>query len=199
MDNYDLVLNQMIEKLARFNYAIVGSRTGAEFDVESEALKLRFLGKDYIVSKEECRATNCDDHDPTKDQILLVDYLLSFGSLDPGDDWIDFRDIPNSMPYDGAFRANVESVLERSASSIISRKHELFEKYDGQSAAGFFASDFAVIFQVFPRVECLVLLSEGDDEIGPGAKLLFSSKAHEFLTTESLAAIGEALTRRLVE
>ncbi|NCO66476.1 MAG: hypothetical protein AUK32_09320 [Candidatus Aquicultor secundus] len=59
--------------------------------------------------------------------------------------------------------------------------------------------DFAVIFQVFPRVECLVLLSEGDDEIGPGAKLLFSSKAYEFLTTESLAAIGEALTRRLVE
>lgn len=199
MNNYQLILNQMIEKLARFNYAIVSSRTGAEFDVDREALKLRFFGKDYIVTKDECKPCNCDDDDPTIDKILLVDYLLSFGSLDPGDDWIDFRDIPNSMPYDGAFRAKVESVLERNVSNIISRKRELLQKYDGHGAAGFFAADFAVIFQVFPRVECLVLLSEGDEEIGPGAKLLFSSKAHEFLTTESLAAIAEVLTRRLVQ
>lgn len=198
MDNYDLVLNQLIERLARFNYAIVSCRTGAELDLENEALKLRFIGKDYLVTKKECKPLNSDG-DPVKDQILIIDYLLSFGGLDTGDGWIDFRDIPNSMSYDGAFRANVESVLERNVSEIIGHRDKLLKKFDGYPAPGFSYADFAAIFQVFPRVECLVLLCEGDDETGPGAKLLFSSKAHNFLTTESLAAIAEALTRRLTE
>lgn len=196
MDNYDLVLNQLIERLARFNYAIVGSRTGAEFDLENEALTVRFLGKDYIVTKKECHTVSGGE-DPAKDQILIVDYLLSFGSLETGDGWIDFRDLPGSMPYDAAFRANVESVLERNVSQVIARKEKLLKELDGHDAIGFSSSDFAVIFRVFPRVECLVLLCEGDDEIGPGAKLLFSSKAHNFLSTESLAAIAEVLARRL--
>jgi len=197
MDNYDLVLNQLIERLAKFNYAIVSDRTGAEFDLDTESLRLRFLGQEYIVSKNTCRPLGCYEDD-TKDMILIIDYLLSFGSLDAGDDWIDFRDLPGSMPYDGAFRANVESVLEQNVPEIIRRKDELMSRFDGYEAVGFSSSDFAVVFQVFPRVDCLVLLSEGDDEVGPGAKLLFSSKAQNYLTTESLAAIGETLTRRLV-
>ncbi|MDI6716663.1 MAG: DUF3786 domain-containing protein [Actinomycetota bacterium] len=197
MDNYDLVLNQLIERLARFNYAIVASRTGAEFDLDNDALKLRFLGEDYIVTKKDCKCLGSNDS--SKDHVLVVDYLLSFGGLDSGDGWIDFRDLPNSLPYDGAFRANVESVLERNVSNIIARKNELIKKLDGYRVPLFSCSDFAVAFQVFPRVECLVILCEGDDEIGPGAKLLFSSKAPQFLSTESLAAIAEALTRRLVE
>ncbi|HZD60319.1 MAG TPA: DUF3786 domain-containing protein [Anaerolineae bacterium] len=199
MDNYDVVLNQLIQRLARFNYAIVGTRTGAEFDLDNEALRLRFLGQEYIVSKTECRPLHCSPEINTKDMILIIDYLLSFGSLDAGDGWIDFRDLPGSMPYDGAFRANVESVLERNVYEIIQRKGDMIEKYDGYDAVGFTTSDFAVVFQVFPRVDCLILLCEGDDEIGPGAKLLFSSKAHHYLSTESLAAIAEALTRRLVD
>ncbi|MBE0446769.1 MAG: DUF3786 domain-containing protein [Actinobacteria bacterium] len=198
MDNYDLVLNRLIEQLAKFNYAIVSGRTGAQFDIDNEVLKLRFLGQDYMVSKKECRPL-CDSGGiNTKDMILIMDYLLSFGGLDAGDGWVDFRDLPGSMPYDGAFRANVESVLEQNVSEIIRRKDELVSKFDGYDAIGFSSSDFAVVFQIFPRVDCLVLLCEGDDEIGPGAKLLFSSKAHHYLSTESLAAIGEALTRRLV-
>lgn len=198
MDNYEIVLNRHIEKLAKFNYAIVSSRTGTDFDVETDSLKVRFMGKDYVVTKSRCAALDCEE-DPTKDKILIIDYLLSFGGLDAGEEWIDFRDIPNSMPYDGAFRANVESVLECNVSDILECKEELVRKLDGYDVSAFHNADFAAIFQVFPRVECLVLLFEGDDEIEPGAKLLFSSEAHKFLTTESLAAIAEALTRRLVD
>lgn len=196
MDNYELVLVKLIERLAKFNYAIVGDRTGAEFDLDSESLKVRFLGQDYCVTKTDCKPLG-GHVDDTKDVILIVDYLLSFGSLDAGDDWIDFRDLPGAVPYDGAFRANVEMVLEKYASEIIERKDELTSKFDGYDAVGFANADFAVIFQVFPRVDCLVLLCVGDDEIGAGAKLLFSSKAQYYLTTESLAAIGETLTRRV--
>ncbi|MCL6472650.1 MAG: DUF3786 domain-containing protein [Firmicutes bacterium] len=198
MDNYDIVLDQLIKQLAKFNYAIVSCRTGAEFDIEKECLKLRFLGKDYVVSKKDCRPLG-GSPDTGKEQILIIDYLLSFGGLDPGDEWVDFRDIPNSMPYDGAFRANVESVLERHVSDIIKRKEELLAKLDGHDVTEVNQADFAAIFRVFPRVECLVLLFEGDEETGAGAKLLFSSNGYKFLTTESLAAIGEALTRKLVE
>ncbi len=197
MDNYDVVLSQLIGQLARFNYAIVSSRTGAKFDIDSESLEVRFLGKKYVVTKKECYPVECEG-DPKKDQILIIDYLLSFGGLDSGDDWIDFRDIPNSMPYDSAFRANVESLLEKNAAKIIQHKEGLLSKLDGNNVTEFSRADFAAIFRVFPRVECLLLLFEGDEEIGPGAKLLFCSNAYKFLTTESLAAIGEALTRKLV-
>lgn len=198
MDNYDLVLNDTLAKLAKFNYAIISGRTGAEFDVETESLKLRFFDKEYVISKERCCATGGDE-DEKKDMILIIDYLLSFGSLELGDEWIDFREIPSSMPYDGAFRANVEAVLEAKVPQIIQRKDELIAKYNGYNVRGFESADFAVVFPVFPRVECLVLLYEGDEEIGSGAKVLFSSRAHDFLSTESLAAIAETLTRRLVK
>ncbi|HCG99373.1 MAG: hypothetical protein A2074_05820 [Candidatus Aquicultor primus] len=196
MDNYELVLSKLIERLAKFNYAIVGDRTGAEFDLENESLRVRFLGQDYCVTKTDCKPLG-GHVDDTKDVILIVDYLLSFGSFDAGDDWIDFRDLPGSMPYDGAFRVNVEMVLEKHVPDIIEHKGELASEFDGYDAVGFSNADFAVVFQVFPRVDCLVLLCAGDDEIGAGAKLLFSSKAQHYLTTESLAAIGETLTRRI--
>ncbi|HEY3375767.1 MAG TPA: DUF3786 domain-containing protein [Candidatus Aquicultor sp.] len=197
MDNYDKVLDTLLTRLAKFNFAIISSRTGAEFDVDTEALRIPFFGKQYTVTKNSCFASDgCADD--TKDKILIIDYLLSFGGLDAGDGWIDFREIPSSFAYDGAFRAHVESVLEKNAGTIIRRKAELIDKYNGYNITGYVEPDFTVAFQVFPRVECLVLLYEGDEEVGAGAKVLFSSNAHNFLTTESLAAIAETLARRLV-
>lgn len=197
MDNYELVLRDMIAKLAKLNFAIVGDRTGAVFNIDSESLELPFFGQKYIVSKTACKALDgagCG----TKDAILIIDYLLSFGGFEPGSGWIDFRDLPGSMPYDAAFRAHVESQLEEHASEIIEHQNVLTNKYAGRTLDGFKSYDFSAAFQVFPRLECLVLLCEGEDELQAGAKVLFSSDASRFMTTESLAAIVESLTARLI-
>jgi hypothetical protein len=197
VDNYELVLRDIIVKLAKLNFAIVGDRTGAVFDIDNESLEIPFFGRKYIVSKTVCKAldgANCG----TKDAILIIDYLLSFGGFEPGSGWIDFRDLPGSMPYDAAFRAHVESQLEEHASEIIEHQNVLTDKYAGRVLGGFESYDFSAAFRVFPRLECLVLLCEGEDELQAGAKVLFSSDASRFMTTESLAAIAESLTARLI-
>jgi hypothetical protein len=197
VDNYELVLKDMIIKLAKLNFAIVGDRTGAIFNIDNESLELPFFGQKYTVSKTSCRpfdGANCG----TKDAILIIDYLLSFGGFEPGSGWIDFRDLPGSMPYDAAFRAHVESQLEEHASEIIEHQNALMDEYAGQILDGFKSYDFSAAFRVFPRLECLVLLCEGEDELRAGAKVLFSSDASRFMTTESLAAIAESLTARLI-
>ncbi|MBI4733642.1 MAG: DUF3786 domain-containing protein [Rubrobacteridae bacterium] len=193
MDNYDLVLQKMIERLARLNFAIIGDRTGTVFNVENETLELSFFGKPYVVTKKDCKVIS-GLPDRTKDAILIIDYLLSFGGLDSGDECIDFRDLPGALLYDGAFRINVESLLE---GEIIENADRIMSEYAGLKISGYDQFDFAVAFSVFPRLRCLVLLSEGDDEIGAGAKVLFSSNAGNFMTTESLAVVAESLARRL--
>lgn len=197
VDNYELVLQDMLAKLARLNFVIVGDRTGAVFDIDNESLEITFFGQRFTVSKTSCRAldgTACN----TKDAILIIDYLLSFGGFEPGSDWIDFRDLPGSMPYDAAFRTHVESQLEEHASEIIEHQNVLMDKFAGQILGGFESYDFSAVFCVFPRLECLVLLCEGEDDLQAGAKILFSSDASRFMTTESLAAIAESLTARLI-
>jgi hypothetical protein len=198
MDNYEIVLKKMMERLAMLNFAIVGDRTGATFNVENETLDLLFLGKSVVVTKEECK-TSAGATANTKDAILIIDYLLSFGGLDEGDDWIDFRDLPGALPYDGAFRTNVETRLQIYASEIVEDMDGVIDDYAGQKVFGFDQYDLAASFSVFPRLKCLVLLSEGDDEIGAGAKVLFSSNARNFMSTESLAAIAESLAGRLTD
>jgi hypothetical protein len=197
VDNYELVLQDMLARLARLNYAIVGDRTGAVFDIDSESLEIPFFGQKIIVSKTSCGALDNAACNP-KDAIMIIDYLLSFGGFEPGSDWIDFRDLPGSMPYDTAFRAHVESQLEEHASEIIEHQNILMDKFAGQVLGGFESYDFSAAFRVFPRLECLVLLCEGEDGLRAGAKVLFSSNASCFMTTESLAAIAESLTARLV-
>jgi hypothetical protein len=196
VDNYELVLQDMLAKLARLNFAIVSDRTGAVFDIDNESLEIPFFGQKVVVSNSSCRALDVACN--TKDSILIIDYLLSFGGFEPGSDWIDFRDLPGSMPYDAAFRAHVESQLEEHATEIIGHRNILTDKYAGRILNGFESYDFSAAFCVFPRLECLVLLCEGEDELQAGAKVLFSSDASRFMTTESLAAIAESLTARLI-
>ncbi|MCL6472648.1 MAG: DUF3786 domain-containing protein [Firmicutes bacterium] len=198
MNNHDAVLRQLVKKLARLNFGIVSNRTGVEFDTKTDSLKVRFLAEDYVITKSGCTPLSCTESD-VRDRILILNYLLSFGGPDTGDGWLNFRDLPNAEAYDTIFRANVESVLERNVFDIVDCKELLMKKLDGHSAPGFQHASFGAVFPVLPRVELMVLLCEGDEELDPEAKVCFSSRATNFFSTEGLIAIAEALARKMVK
>lgn len=198
MNNYEVVLHKLIAKLSALDFANVSARTDAEYDSKTDSLSLRYFGKDYIVTKSDCRLL---DGALAKaiDAIAIVDYLLYFDGPKPGGSWIDYRDVPGSTAYDGAFRAQVDHLLGQNASEIVRRKGKLLRHYDGSVASEYSSSfDFAAVFKVLPRVECLVLLYEGDEEVGGGGKVLFSSNIRDHLAAETVAGIGGFLAERLV-
>jgi hypothetical protein len=132
---------------------------------------------------------------PLITQVLLLHYLLNASGADLTGNWITYRELPQGSTYERAFRQRAVAPLE------VSFGYDL----DGFVAAGLAAGgerarlgDASFFFRVLPRVPLMCVLWLGDDEVPPGANILYDAAAGAYLHGEDLAYLGIALTARLL-
>jgi hypothetical protein len=61
------------------------------------------------------------------------------------------------------------------------------------------AYDLCMQFKALPRVPTLLLFNDADDEFPAHCSILFKQASDKFLDAESLAILGEILSRRLIK
>jgi hypothetical protein len=110
-----------------------------------------------------------------------------------------FRELPDSMPYVGAFARNTESVLVEHIGTIERQTDRIIEQFNGPQEMQPDTGDFSFILYPLPKIALNYIFYRADDEFPAAVTCLFSCNAPEFLTTDALADTGEYTSKKILD
>lgn len=132
--------------------------------------------------------------------ILLSLYALwakeSNSIIEP---FIGFKEVPDSMPYVGAFTTHTEQILIPAVNRIKAAREKIVTAFDGRDASAGSPGDFAFILNPLPKIALQYIFYEADDDFPPGVTCLYSHNAAIFMPVDGLADVGEYTSRRILE
>ena len=110
-----------------------------------------------------------------------------------------FREMPDSMPYVGAFASHAERVLFDRIDEIEQHADRIAQRLKGAKGSDNDAGDFSLIVYPLPKIALNYIFYRADDEFPPSVTCLFSNNAATFLPTDALADTGEYSSKKILE
>jgi hypothetical protein len=108
-----------------------------------------------------------------------------------------FREMPDSMPYVGAFASHTERVLVDHIDKIEPKVDRIALQFKGSREASKDAGDFSFIVYPLPKIALNYIFYHADDEFPATVTCLFSHNAAAFLPTDALADTGEYTSKKI--
>lgn len=109
-----------------------------------------------------------------------------------------FKDLPGSMPYQGAFTVNSERVLVPHVLKIKEKGEVLLRSFTGQINPAGAAGDFSLLLYPLPKIALLLIFYLPDEDFPASATCLFSSNALSFMPLDGLADVAEYTAKALI-
>jgi hypothetical protein len=110
-----------------------------------------------------------------------------------------FREMPDSMPYVGAFASHTERVLVDHIDRIERKADRIAHQFNGSQEAVKDAGDFSFIVYPLPKIALNYIFYRADDEFPAAVTCLFSHNADAFLPTDALADTGEYTSKKILD
>ena len=110
-----------------------------------------------------------------------------------------FREIPNSMPYAGAFASHTEQILIPHIDTIEDNLELIFETLNGEPGSGSEGGDFSFVVRPLPKIKLNYIFYRADEDFSASATCLFSNNAPAFLPIDALADTGEYTSKKIIE
>ncbi|RJO65391.1 MAG: DUF3786 domain-containing protein [Myxococcales bacterium] len=195
--NYEEAYRSAREALNARHPEAVAGHSGAELIEEAgdRLYKLPYFDDPLLVPVLDGTMRYADGRELSLwEQIVVLHYLGSNGTVHKTDRLIAFREIPDGRFYDAAF-------LRRSKAPLVAA---FGDKPDVLPAAAALlggvrtdGADLAVSIPAFPNVPVSVTFWLGDDEFPPDANLLFRADIGAFLPVEDVAVLGGLVVGKL--
>jgi len=109
-----------------------------------------------------------------------------------------FKDLPGSMPYQGAFTVNSERVLIPHVSKIKEKAELILQSFAGEINPAGAAGDFSLLLYPLPKIALLFIFYLSDEDFPASATCLFSSNALSFMPLDGLADVAEYTSKALI-
>lgn len=172
-------------------------RSAVPAEVENGALSFPAFGEHCVMSPGEITLGGVPS-DAVEG--LLTAMYASHVSTKPVDlhPLKSFKELPNSMPYQGAFAANSERVLEPHVEAIQRRQGEIIGKFSGMVNTDAISGDFSFTLYPLPRIPLYYIFHLPDDEFPAGVSCLFAANADAFMPLDGLADVAEYTARRII-
>lgn len=110
-----------------------------------------------------------------------------------------FKEVPNSMPYVGAFSTHTEKILVPHVRAVRASASRIPEGLQGAAAPAGIGGDFAFVVYPLPKIALCYIFYEADEDFPASVTCLYSNNAHLFLPVDALADVGEYTSKRIVE
>ncbi len=112
---------------------------------------------------------------------------------------VSFRDLPDSMPYRGAFSANAERPLVPRVPAVQTDRRRIRDVLGGRAEppAGT-PGDFSLLLFPLPKVALCYIFFLPDEEFPASATCLFANNANRFMPLDGLADTAEYTTRKIL-
>jgi hypothetical protein len=109
-----------------------------------------------------------------------------------------FKDLPGSMPYQGAFTVNSEKVLVPHVLKIKENVNLILQTFPGEINPAGAAGDFSLLLYPLPKIALLFIFYLSDEDFPASATCLFSSNALSFMPLDGLADVAEYTSKALI-
>lgn len=110
-----------------------------------------------------------------------------------------FKELPNSMPYAGAFTTHTEQVLVPHVPEIKVSSSKIIQALDGTDAPSGTGGDFSFVLYPLPKIALCYIFYEADEDFPASVICLFSNNAREFLPVDGLADVGEYCSKTILD
>ncbi|MHB8069168.1 MAG: DUF3786 domain-containing protein [Desulfobaccales bacterium] len=109
-----------------------------------------------------------------------------------------FKELPNSMPYQGAFAANAEQILAPRVTAISRQQERLAAAFSGLVNAAPPSGDFSFTLYPLPRIPLYYIFHLPDEEFPAAVTCLFAANAPDFMPLDGLADVAEYTGKRII-
>lgn len=187
------------ENLSRLYESLPGDmETRLQAEKRREGFFFRAFGRDCILSAEGISLSGEISSGP---RALLVSLYALHAAPRPMElePLKAFKDLPGSMPYQGAFRANSERVLVPYVPLIEEKVEEVKDVFDGWSVSSDAGGDLSFIVHPLPKIALFYIFYLPDEEFPASVTCLFSSNALSFMPLDGLADVAEYTSRGIIE
>jgi len=155
------------------------------------------FGKRYLISPGALSADGTSADDP---EAVVVSLYAACADVDPliEEPFKSFKDLPNSMPYHGAFAANVERILVPYVERFKGRSEQIALKFRGRVEERGASGDFSILLYPLPKVCLRYVFYLPDEEFSASAICLFSCNVLSFLPLDGAADTAEYTSRAII-
>jgi hypothetical protein len=110
-----------------------------------------------------------------------------------------FKELPESMPYQGAFAVNAEQILSPYALTIMRHQQDLALRFSGHINPDAPSGDFSFILYPLPRIPLYYIFYLADEEFPASVTCLFPANATNLMPVAGLADVAEFTARKIIE
>jgi hypothetical protein len=196
MSNYAAIIAQNLEKLFAENLQERASAMQAQN--QAETLILPAFGALYELNRSGVSVQGEAETGPKG--IIISLYALHASAdecvLQP---MKAFKELPDSMPYAGAFANRTEQALVPVVERIATGQDKIFASMQGTPAPQGISGDFAFVVHPLPKIALGYVFYRADEDFPPSVTCLYSQNAHCFMPTDGLADVGEYTSRKILE
>lgn len=190
------IAQQEVQKLEPYKTAYMA---GCDYHPGEEGGRcaVRFFGRDYEVTFPEIAVRMAAGEAPdVTTSLIILHYLLQADGIQPSDQWIAFRELPDGLAYDSAFQGRSSQRLAREYGHDRDAFVAAAEALGGERLT---FGDVSYMFRILPRIRMAVILHVADEEFGAAVNVLFDASAGHYLPTEDLAVLGGLLASQLIK
>jgi hypothetical protein len=193
--NYLNIRNDYLQKAWARTPAVLAACLPAE--PTAAGLHFQAFGEECLLAGEEITLAGAPATGPEGLLIALYASLVPDLPVDL-DSLRSFRELPNSMPYQGAFAANSEQPFVRWVTAIHQHQERLAAVFSGRINADPPSGDFSFTLCPLPRVPLYYIFHLPDEEFPASVTCLFAANAPDFMPLDGLADVAEYTGKRII-
>lgn len=183
------------EQLRRADLGEVALKSGAT-RVGPDLLRLRFLGRDYLIDRLSERVVLDPDTEPVPiaERLLILHYVVTASGAPPSGEWIAFKELPDGLLYHSTFYKRTVKLLLRKFGDSPAKLTIAASKIGGAPVE---MGDAAATVQAFPKVAVTWVLWRGDDEFPAEGSVLLDRGITDYLPTEDIVVLCQTIALKL--
>ena len=197
---YELAYKLAGEQLANMdNIEQQCLKSGAQYYIidSKRVIITEYLNQSYLISLPDIEVSLMDSEEaiPLRDKILIVHYLSQAKGIPLTNKIISYKELPEGSNYFPTFsKRAIKPILDHFGKEP-ERLVDVATKLGGYEVD---YGDVAVTINAFPRVPITFVLWKGDEEFPADVNILFDSTIPDYLSTEDINVLCEAIAWRLV-
>jgi len=166
-------------------------------ELTAAGLGFRAFGEECLLTEAEITLNGDAANGP--EGLLIALYASAVPDLPVQLDSLkSFKELPNSMPYQGAFAANAEHLLVPQVIGIHRQQERLAAIFSGRINVAPLSGDFSFTLYPLPRIPLYYIYHLPDEEFPASVTCLFAANAPDFMPLDGLADVAEYTGKKMI-
>lgn len=194
---FEETYREYLKQIAGMNFELLADVLGIA--LKKGKITIPFFEKPYLVGEKSITDPS-GKQPPFGECVVLCKYLLLCPNAAPSEgDWIAYRDFKDAGPLTVFFANSVEKPVAEHFEIRLTELEASCKTLGGFAPDIELTYDLYMQFNALPRIPVLLLYNGADEEFPSHCTILFKQGSDKFLDAESLAILGEIISRRLIK